>query len=57
MNVGVNFNALNEERQRQEHLLMELRELEAELSSPNLRKTSLPHLASSVGVSSSTMLA
>ncbi|CDS39487.1 hypothetical transcript [Echinococcus multilocularis] len=50
MHVGVNFSALNEERQRQEHLLRELQEIEAELTSPTLSKTNLPHLASLVGV-------
>ncbi|VDK23309.1 unnamed protein product, partial [Taenia asiatica] len=50
MNVGVNFGALDEERQRQEHLLRELQEIEAELTAPTLSKTNLPHLASMVGV-------
>ncbi|VDM18160.1 unnamed protein product, partial [Hydatigera taeniaeformis] len=49
MNVGVNFRALDEERQRQEHLLRELQEMEAELTSPTLTKTNLPYLASQVG--------
>lgn len=57
MNVGVNFSALDEERKRQEHLLGELREIEAELASPSLRKTNLPHLASLVGVSAPVVLA
>ncbi|VDD83517.1 unnamed protein product, partial [Mesocestoides corti] len=50
MNVGVNFSALDDERRRQEHLLRELREIEAELTTPSMRKTNLPHLASVVGV-------
>lgn len=49
--MGVNFSALDEERQRQEHLLRELQEIEAELTAPTLSKTNLPHLASLVGVS------
>ncbi len=50
MNVGVNFSALDDERRRQEHLLKELRKIEGELASPRMRKTNLPHLASTVGV-------
>ncbi|VDN14708.1 unnamed protein product [Dibothriocephalus latus] len=50
MHVGVNYATLDNERQRQEDLLHELRGLEAELSSPLLNKTQLPQLASSVGV-------
>ncbi|KAM7543043.1 hypothetical protein Aperf_G00000005922 [Anoplocephala perfoliata] len=50
MNVGVNFSALDEERKHQERLLRELQEIEAQLSSPSLQKTSLPNLASTVGV-------
>ncbi|KAL5107548.1 hypothetical protein TcWFU_003437 [Taenia crassiceps] len=49
MKVGVNFSALDEERHRQEHLLRELQEIEAELTAPTLSKTNLPHLASLVG--------
>ncbi|VUZ48002.1 unnamed protein product, partial [Hymenolepis diminuta] len=50
MNVGVNYNALEEERKRQELLLQELRDIESKLSTPNIRKTNLPNLASLVGV-------
>ncbi|KAM3177889.1 hypothetical protein ACTXT7_003619 [Hymenolepis weldensis] len=50
MNVGVNYNALEEERKRQELLLQELRDIESKLSTPSIRKTSLPNLASLVGV-------
>ena len=51
MNVGVNYMALDDERRRQEHLLRELREIEEEIASPNLRNSKLSHLASVVGVS------
>ncbi|BHF70669.1 hypothetical protein SprV_0301372200 [Sparganum proliferum] len=50
MSVGVNYAALDNERQRQEDLLRELHQLEEEISSPLLSKTQLPELASSVGV-------
>ncbi|VDN96969.1 unnamed protein product, partial [Rodentolepis nana] len=50
MNVGVNYNALEEERKRQELLLQELRDIESKLSTPSIRKTNLPNLASLVGV-------
>ncbi|VDL19738.1 unnamed protein product [Hymenolepis diminuta] len=49
MNVGVNYMALDEERRRQELLLRELREIEEEIASPNLRGSKLPSLASVVG--------
>lgn len=50
MNVGVNYNALEEERKRQELLLKELRDIESKLSTPSIRKTNLPNLANLVGV-------
>lgn len=49
--MGVNYMALDEERRRQELLLRELREIEEEIASPNLRGSKLPSLASVVGVS------
>ncbi|VDN12216.1 unnamed protein product [Dibothriocephalus latus] len=49
MSVGVNYAALDSERQRQEDLLRELRELEKEMTSPPFDKTQLPQLASNVG--------
>lgn len=51
MNVGVNYMALDDERRRQERLLRELREIEADVSGPNLRNSKLPNLAAVVGVS------
>ncbi|VDN96060.1 unnamed protein product [Rodentolepis nana] len=49
MNVGVNYMALDDERRRQELLLRELREIEEEITSPSLRNSKLPNLASVVG--------
>lgn len=56
MNVGINFMALDDERQRQEHIMRELKDIEDEVASPALRNTKLPHLASTVGVTSRLML-